>query len=153
MHHTLTHVSTSTPHNNLHSGRLFGVPANTHRSASDAKRRTHHTTQLWCIPRQCLWQYRPISRNAVRCTSVSGFSFTHIMFIDSCAACSVENLRFAPPMPPVPFKGIRDATSFGAACFQQQFSDPPLLPFPLSNNPAGGVSEDCKRLSSLPTHV
>ncbi|KAF5315368.1 hypothetical protein D9619_007115 [Psilocybe cf. subviscida] len=59
------------------------------------------------------------------------------------AAPPVEHLRFAPPAPPIPFKGIRNATSFGAACFQQKLSVPHALPFSLENDPAGGVSEDC----------
>uniref|UniRef100_A0A8H8CFU5 Carboxylic ester hydrolase n=1 Tax=Psilocybe cubensis TaxID=181762 RepID=A0A8H8CFU5_PSICU len=35
------------------------------------------------------------------------------------AAPPVGNLRFAPPQPPIPFAGVKPATSFGAACFQQ----------------------------------
>ncbi|KAH9475726.1 Lipase 1 [Psilocybe cubensis] len=35
------------------------------------------------------------------------------------AAPPVGNLRFAPPHPPVAFRGVHQATTFGAACFQQ----------------------------------
>ncbi|KAF8896776.1 carotenoid ester lipase precursor [Gymnopilus junonius] len=35
---------------------------------------------------------------------------------------NVGNLRFAPPQLPLPFTGVRQATSFGAACFQQASS-------------------------------
>ncbi|KAF5314859.1 hypothetical protein D9619_007082 [Psilocybe cf. subviscida] len=59
------------------------------------------------------------------------------------AAPPVGHLRFALPAPPIPFKGIRNATSFGAACFQQKLSVPPALPFSIAKNPVGGVSEDC----------
>ncbi|KDR73256.1 hypothetical protein GALMADRAFT_1341677 [Galerina marginata CBS 339.88] len=38
------------------------------------------------------------------------------------AAPPVGNLRFAPPHPPVAFQGVRKATSFGLACFQQFFN-------------------------------
>ncbi|PPQ78599.1 hypothetical protein CVT26_005317 [Gymnopilus dilepis] len=67
--------------------------------------------------------------------------------------CSVGNLRFSPPQPPVAFRGVRQATSFGAACFQQAFSlidinvtvletiAPELGG--LSTAVTGSVSEDC----------
>ncbi|KIK02646.1 hypothetical protein K443DRAFT_677378 [Laccaria amethystina LaAM-08-1] len=35
------------------------------------------------------------------------------------AAPPIGNLRFAPAEAPIPFKGVRQATAFGAACFQQ----------------------------------
>ena len=66
---------------------------------------------------------------------------------------SVGNLRFSPPQPPVAFRGVRQATSFGAACFQQAFSlidinvtvletiAPELGG--LSTAVSGSVSEDC----------
>ncbi|TDL14964.1 carotenoid ester lipase precursor [Rickenella mellea] len=49
----------------------------------------------------------------------------------------VGNLRFAPPQPPLAFKGIRNATSFGSACPQQNFTLPGLP------GPETAGSEDC----------
>jgi len=40
---------------------------------------------------------------------------------------SVGNLQFAPPKPPLKFSGVRQATSFGAACPQQAVKIFPLL--------------------------
>ncbi|KAH9476605.1 Lipase 4 [Psilocybe cubensis] len=55
------------------------------------------------------------------------------------AAPPIGNLRFAPPEPPIPFQGVRQATNFGSACFQQM--QPP------NNHSASSsslsVSEDC----------
>ncbi|KAF5315372.1 hypothetical protein D9619_007119 [Psilocybe cf. subviscida] len=53
------------------------------------------------------------------------------------AAPPLGPLRFAPPQPPIPFAGIRQATAFGAACFQQQSTGVTTAP------PPGGISEDC----------
>ncbi|CAA7262289.1 unnamed protein product [Cyclocybe aegerita] len=41
----------------------------------------------------------------------------------------VGRLRFAPPVPPTPFKGVQQATSFAAACAKQVFENP-LFPGP-----------------------
>jgi para-nitrobenzyl esterase len=53
------------------------------------------------------------------------------------AAPPVGNLRFAPPQPPVPWTGIRQATAFGSPCPQ------PPNPF----NVPGTQSEDCLSLN------
>ncbi|KDR73257.1 hypothetical protein GALMADRAFT_727490 [Galerina marginata CBS 339.88] len=57
------------------------------------------------------------------------------------AAPPVGNLRFAPPRPPIAFHGVREATAFGPACFQQflNLSGTPLD----SSGPGLPVSEDC----------
>ncbi|KAF8154970.1 carotenoid ester lipase precursor [Crassisporium funariophilum] len=60
------------------------------------------------------------------------------------AAPPVGNLRFAPPQAPLSFKGVRPATSFGAACFQQSTTLPSILGG--AGTTATGisvVSEDC----------
>ncbi|PPQ76538.1 hypothetical protein CVT26_013237 [Gymnopilus dilepis] len=51
------------------------------------------------------------------------------------AAPPVGRLRFANPQPPVPFAGIRQATQFGAECFQMDISG--------DNSTAIVGSEDC----------
>jgi carboxylesterase type B len=65
------------------------------------------------------------------------------------AAPPVGDLRFAPPVPPVPFSGVHQATSFGAACFQQSSSLSALGPVGNAVASAIGgtgpavISEDC----------
>ncbi|KAF8814379.1 carotenoid ester lipase precursor [Phlegmacium glaucopus] len=66
------------------------------------------------------------------------------------AAPPVRNLRFAPPQPPVEFSGIRQVTSFGAACFQHALNfsvfDPLGIPGFVEAFTASipsVVSEDC----------
>ncbi|EAU81840.2 carotenoid ester lipase [Coprinopsis cinerea okayama7 len=54
-------------------------------------------------------------------------------------------IRFAPPEPPLPFKGLRDASQFGAACPQQSIL--PGFP-PGGNDTFENQSEDCQ-LSSF----
>ncbi|KAF9474072.1 carotenoid ester lipase precursor [Pholiota conissans] len=51
------------------------------------------------------------------------------------AAPPVGNLRFAPPQAPKTFTGVRQATAFGSACFQQALSG--------NGTNAANVSEDC----------
>jgi len=61
----------------------------------------------------------------------SGFAFRGLPY----AAPPVGNLRWRPPQPPVPWKGIRDASQYGASCpqpSQANLFDPP-----------GPQSEDC----------
>lgn len=63
------------------------------------------------------------------------------------AAPPVGKLRFALPNAPIPFKGVRQATSFGAACFQQSLgvSAEDLASLGITSpvpTPAS-VSEDC----------
>ncbi|KAI0052056.1 sterol esterase [Auriscalpium vulgare] len=58
------------------------------------------------------------------------------------------SLRFAPPQAPSKFTGVRQATTFPAACPQIQSSIPPVLPFPLSSGTApANISEDCLYLN------
>ncbi|KAI0039748.1 sterol esterase [Auriscalpium vulgare] len=53
-------------------------------------------------------------------------------------------LRFAPPQAPVKTSGVRQATTFGAACPQQLSVIPNVLPFQISAGPGpASVSEDC----------
>ncbi|KDR77272.1 hypothetical protein GALMADRAFT_120430 [Galerina marginata CBS 339.88] len=67
------------------------------------------------------------------------------------AAPPVGDLRFAPPRPPAPFTGVRQATSFGAACFQQAINATALsaplgdIGSAIAKGIAGftNVSEDC----------
>ncbi|KDR82068.1 hypothetical protein GALMADRAFT_135442 [Galerina marginata CBS 339.88] len=67
------------------------------------------------------------------------------------AAPPVGNLRFAPPQPPVAFSGVRPATTYGAACFQQSIGGVlgllvdliGVISFLLGTTPTN-VSEDCK---------
>ncbi|OSX62581.1 hypothetical protein POSPLADRAFT_1065829 [Postia placenta MAD-698-R-SB12] len=68
------------------------------------------------------------------------------------AAAPTGNLRFAPPQPPTPFEGVRQATQYGAACLQQTTAaDTGALPFKLPSiiHPIPGApgivnsSEDC----------
>ncbi|KAF9043105.1 carotenoid ester lipase precursor [Panaeolus papilionaceus] len=53
----------------------------------------------------------------------------------------VGDLRFALPKEPKPFEGIRNATSYGAACPQQALTIPPGSSFQPPNPPV--ISEDC----------
>ena len=57
---------------------------------------------------------------------------------------SVGDLRFAPAEPPLKFTGVRQATSFGAACIQQAVN---LTALPGSGSVTGPslniTSEDC----------
>ncbi|TFK62937.1 alpha/beta-hydrolase [Pluteus cervinus] len=63
------------------------------------------------------------------------------------AAPPVGNLRFAPPQPPIPFKGIQDASNFGAACFQQDEDFPLIFGMNesalIASDLTNGISEDC----------
>lgn len=61
------------------------------------------------------------------------------------AAPPIGNLRFAPPQPPLSSQGVQQATSFGAACFQQSPGTAQILNVSVSTilpHPAV-VSEDC----------
>ncbi|KAF9530016.1 sterol esterase [Crepidotus variabilis] len=58
------------------------------------------------------------------------------------AAPPIGARRFALPEPPLLFKGIRKAHSFGAACPQQVAPPPPELPIPFPPI-INSVSEDC----------
>ena len=58
---------------------------------------------------------------------------------------SVGNLRFAPSEPPLKFTGVRQATSFGAACIQQAVT---IASIPGAGGSSSGpsinvTSEDC----------
>uniref|UniRef100_A0A8H7XXZ4 Carboxylic ester hydrolase n=1 Tax=Psilocybe cubensis TaxID=181762 RepID=A0A8H7XXZ4_PSICU len=66
------------------------------------------------------------------------------------AAPPIGNLRFAPPEPPIPFNGVRQATTFGSACFQQvqpsiNISASPAVTPPSASGTSSSlaVSEDC----------
>ncbi|KAK0203479.1 sterol esterase [Desarmillaria ectypa] len=59
------------------------------------------------------------------------------------ASPPLGSLRFAPPQAPVVIDGIQNATSFGAACPQQQSTIPDVLPFNISMGSPSNVSEDC----------
>ncbi|KIJ95659.1 hypothetical protein K443DRAFT_682874 [Laccaria amethystina LaAM-08-1] len=63
------------------------------------------------------------------------------------AAPPIGNLRFAPAEAPIPFKGVRRATAFGAACFQQSLGPLPQGLSSLSIQPdfppPSVASEDC----------
>jgi para-nitrobenzyl esterase len=68
----------------------------------------------------------------------SGFAFRGLPY----AAPPIGNLRWRPSEPPVPWKGVRDASQYGASCPQQ----PSLF------EPPGPQSEDCLFLNvSTPT--
>ena len=60
-------------------------------------------------------------------------------------------LRFAPPQAPQAFEGVYDATSYGAACYNQVGKPPAIdssLPFNVSSGTApANESEDCMFLS------
>jgi len=56
------------------------------------------------------------------------------------AAPPVGDLRWRPPQLPVKWKGVRDATSFGHHCAQNQFFDDMIFP-------DSGPSEDCLYLN------
>jgi para-nitrobenzyl esterase len=72
------------------------------------------------------------SDGAVRGTTAGGVSeFLGIPY----AAPPVGNLRWRPPAPAAPWRGVRDATSFGASCPQATANNPFL--------PPGPISEDC----------
>jgi len=70
--------------------------------------------------------------------SYSFFSF--LLHIEQRSSKSVGNLRFALPKPPLKFAGVRQVTSFGAACPQQAVSIPGLGPI----SGALASSEDCR---------
>ncbi|CCL99218.1 uncharacterized protein FIBRA_01233 [Fibroporia radiculosa] len=54
------------------------------------------------------------------------------------------NLRFAKPQAPLPFSGVQQAMSYGAACSQQAGFTPPGLPFTFPTSaPLANISEDC----------
>ncbi|TFY61853.1 hypothetical protein EVJ58_g4251 [Rhodofomes roseus] len=62
----------------------------------------------------------------------------------------VGNLRFAAPQEPEPFTGVADATSYGAACPQQDIVLPDLLPKNVTITSASGlISEDCLNLNVI----
>ncbi|KAH9929250.1 sterol esterase [Fomitopsis serialis] len=69
------------------------------------------------------------------------------------AQAPIGDLRFALPQPPQPFEGVYDATSYGAACYQQANNPPALdssLPFNLSSGtPLANESEDCLFINVL----
>ena len=57
----------------------------------------------------------------------------------------LESLRFAPPELPLKFAGVRQATSFGAACPQQAVD----VPGGAFNFSAIQTSEDCRSASYI----
>ena len=65
---------------------------------------------------------------------------------ESCLSKSIGNLRFAPPQSPPSFQGVRQATSFGAACFQQSPGTAQILNVSVSSilPQPPVVSEDCQ---------
>ena len=62
---------------------------------------------------------------------------------------SVGDLRFALPKTPLNFGGVRQATSFGAACPQQNITIPGIGPPP---SPAS-FEEDCRTAPLLPWYI
>lgn len=68
----------------------------------------------------------------------------------------IGDLRFAPPQPPQAFEGVYDATSYGAACYNQVGKPPAIdssLPFNLSGGtPPANESEDCMYSGPGPFH-
>ena len=57
--------------------------------------------------------------------------------------CSIGELRFGLPKPPLPFDGVRQATAFGAACPQQKIIFKAKLFGDLKLPPLSKISEDC----------
>ena len=58
--------------------------------------------------------------------------------------CSIGELRFGLPKPPLPLDGIRQATAFGAACAQKNLTLTNSTLFDDSKFPTlSNVSEDC----------
>ena len=60
------------------------------------------------------------------------------------AAPPVGDLRWRPPQPVAPWKGVRQAAEFGADCMQGRFGPPPAPGTPAAQ---GGPSEDCLYLN------
>ena len=60
---------------------------------------------------------------------------------------SIGNLRFAPPAPPLKFAGVRQATSFGAACPQQATNTSSIPGFGSINISAPVSAEDCRTVT------
>ena len=57
---------------------------------------------------------------------------------------SIGDLRFSQAEPPLKFTGVRQATSFGAACIQQAINIPPIPGVGSVTGPSLNVtSEDC----------
>ena len=81
---------------------------------------------------------------------------TYVLTFPPCYR--VGDLRFAPPVPPQPWLGVRNATTYGAACLQQNTSiggagqlpfTLPSFTYPIANvTPIQQQSEDCMTLSS-----
>jgi len=61
------------------------------------------------------------------------------------AAPPVGDLRWRPPMPPAPWKGVRDGSHFGASCMQRIHGD--FLPWTKEFLVQNEVSEDCLYLN------
>jgi len=68
----------------------------------------------------------------------SSSTFTDVTFI------RVGNLRFAAPQNPISFEGVRQATTYGAACPQAAFGGGPGGP------PTVNDSEDCESIDFFP---
>lgn len=74
------------------------------------------------------------------CGKVQGVQMGHITIWRGIpyAKAPVGPLRFRPPQPLEPWKGVRDATRFGAVAFQKSIS-----PFAVTDSPSLNMSEDC----------
>ena len=107
--------------------------------------RTRRWVELWIVPRKRNWRSSRIPWNAVCCPTVC---ITQILLVFTSlidVLLFLKSVRFAPAEPPLKFSGVRQATSFGAACIQQAVTIPPI--------PGGGsttsstsvnvTSEDC----------
>ncbi|EDR10695.1 uncharacterized protein LACBIDRAFT_315360 [Laccaria bicolor S238N-H82] len=66
------------------------------------------------------------------------------------AAPPIGNLRFAPAEAPIPFKGVRQATTFGAACFQQSLGASAQDLWFQAHRPCLGLSINVFKPASIP---
>ena len=101
-------------------------------------RRARGYIELWVVPRKCNWRSSRIPGNAVCCTTVC--ILPNSCFRRYFDEYFLESLRFAPATLPLEFSGVRQATSFGAACPQQAIT----VPGGSVNFSALLISEDCR---------